>query len=54
MSAEASPKIVIVDESPVRAAILEEGCGKPALPSVVHVSEMHKFASANLLSSIPT
>src|SRR5438128_8563419 len=40
MSAESSPKIVIVDESPIRAAILEEGLREAGFTRVVHVSEM--------------
>ena len=40
MSAEQSPKIVIVDESPIRAAILEEGLLDAGFTSVVHISEM--------------
>ena len=40
MSAEQSPKIVIVDESPIRAAILEEGLREAGFTGVVHVREM--------------
>jgi CheY-like chemotaxis protein len=40
MSAEQSPKIVIVDESPIRAAILEEGLREAGFTGVVHISEM--------------
>src|SRR6266571_3023623 len=40
MSAESSPKIVIVDESPIRAAILEEGLREAGFTRVVHISEM--------------
>src|SRR5260221_3135146 len=40
MSAESSPKIVIVDESPIRAAILQEGLREAGFTRVVHVSEM--------------
>ena len=36
MSAESSPKIVIVDESPIRAAILEEGLREAGFTRVVH------------------
>src|SRR5215204_4103264 len=43
MSAESSPKIVIVDESPIRAAILEEGLREAGFTGVVHISEMHSF-----------
>src|SRR5512139_3141797 len=37
MSAEQSPKIVIVDESPIRAAILEEGLREAGFTQVVHI-----------------
>src|ERR1700685_3713744 len=37
---ESSPKIVIVDESPIRAAILEEGLREAGFTGVVHISEM--------------
>ena len=47
MSAESSPKIVIVDESPIRAAILEEGLREAGFVSVEHIREMH-----NLLARI--
>src|SRR5215470_18029600 len=40
MGAEASPKIVIVDESPIRAAILQEGLREAGFTEVVHISEM--------------
>src|SRR3569833_3460402 len=40
MSAEQSPRIVIVDESPIRAAILEEGIKKAGFTAVVHIREM--------------
>lgn len=43
MAAESSPKIVIVDESPIRAAILEEGLRDAGYSSVVHISEMHSL-----------
>src|SRR5262252_10125784 len=42
MSAE-SPKIVIVDESPIRAAILEEGLRDAGFTGVVHISEMQSL-----------
>jgi response regulator NasT len=42
MSAE-SPKIVIVDESPIRAAILEEGLREAGYTGVVHISEMQSL-----------
>jgi response regulator NasT len=38
-----SPKIVIVDESPIRAAILEEGLREAGYCSVVRISEMHSL-----------
>jgi response regulator NasT len=47
MAAELSPKIVIVDESPIRAAILEEGLREAGFTGVTHISEMH-----NLLARI--
>lgn len=43
MSAELSPKIVIVDESPIRAAILEEGLREAGFTQVVHISEMQSL-----------
>jgi response regulator NasT len=43
MSAEQSPKIVIVDESPVRAAILQEGLREAGFTEVVHISEMQSL-----------
>jgi two-component system, response regulator / RNA-binding antiterminator len=43
MSAEQSPKIVIVDESPIRAAILEEGLREAGYTGVVHISEMQSL-----------
>ena len=43
MSAEQSPKIVIVDESPIRAAILEEGLREAGFTGVVHISEMQSL-----------
>ena len=43
MSAEQSPKIVIVDESPVRAAILEEGLREAGFTQVVHIREMQSL-----------
>jgi two-component system, response regulator / RNA-binding antiterminator len=43
MSAEQSPKIVIVDESPIRAAILEEGLREAGYTGVVHLSEMQSL-----------
>jgi response regulator NasT len=47
MAVEQSPKIVIVDESPIRAAILEEGLREAGFTGVTHISEMH-----NLLARI--
>ncbi len=47
MPNETSPKIVIVDESPIRAAILEEGLREAGYLDVQHISEMH-----NLLARI--
>src|SRR6201985_641373 len=41
--AEQSPKIVIVDESPIRAAILEEGLREAGYTSVVQISEMQSL-----------
>jgi two-component system, response regulator / RNA-binding antiterminator len=38
-----SPKIVIVDESPIRAAILEEGLREAGYTEVVHISEMQSL-----------
>src|SRR3978361_1007592 len=43
MSAESSPKIVIVDESPIRAAILEEGLREAGFTHGVHISEMQSL-----------
>ncbi|RXH24801.1 MULTISPECIES: ANTAR domain-containing protein [Bradyrhizobium] len=43
MSADQSPKIVIVDESPIRAAILEEGLREAGFTQVVHISEMQSL-----------
>jgi response regulator NasT len=47
MAADSSFKIVIVDESPIRAAILKEGLRDAGFSSVEHISEMH-----NLLARI--
>ena len=41
--AEQAPKIVIVDESPIRAAILEGGLREAGYASVVRISEMHSL-----------
>src|SRR6187551_1280598 len=43
MGSETSPKIVIVDESPIRAAILEEGLREAGFTGVTHISEMHNL-----------
>jgi response regulator NasT len=43
MSAEQSPKIVIVDESPIRAAILEEGLREAGFTQVVPIREMQSL-----------
>ena len=43
MGADTSPKIVIVDESPIRAAILEEGLREAGYTEVVHISEMQSL-----------
>ena len=43
MSTEQSPKIVIVDESPIRAAILEEGLREAGYTGVVLISEMQSL-----------
>src|SRR6201747_703179 len=43
MGAESSPKIVIVDESPIRAAILEEGLREAGFTNVIHLSEMQSL-----------
>ena len=43
MSAEQSPKIVIVDESPVRAAILEDGLREAGFTEILHIREMQSL-----------
>ena len=43
MGADQSPKIVIVDESPIRAAILEEGLREAGYTEVVQVNEMQSL-----------
>src|ERR1051325_7448883 len=43
ISADPSPKIVIVDESPIRAAILQEGLREAGFAGVTHISEMHNL-----------
>src|ERR1700681_5076672 len=45
MGAEASPKIVIVDESPIRAAILQEGLREAGFTDVVRIGEMQSLLS---------
>ena len=45
MGAESSPKIAIVDESPIRAAILEEGLREAGYTEVVRISEMQSLLS---------
>jgi response regulator NasT len=47
MGEASSTKIVIVDESPIRAAILEEGLREAGFVGVEHIREMH-----NLLARI--
>lgn len=47
MAAESAPKIAIIDENPIRAAILEEGLREAGFTSVAHVGEM-----SNLLARI--
>jgi len=47
MAADSSFKIVIVDESPIRTAILKEGLRDAGFTSVEHISGMH-----NLLARI--
>ena len=43
MGADSSPKIVIVDESPVRAAILQDGLREAGYSEVVHISQMQSL-----------
>src|SRR6202044_830545 len=43
MGADQTPKIVIVDESPIRAAILEEGLREAGFTGVVRIGEMHSL-----------
>jgi response regulator NasT len=45
MAAESSPKIAIVDESPIRAAILEEGLLEAGFTDVVRIDEMQSLLS---------
>ena len=43
MGADTTPKIVIVDESPIRAAILQEGLREAGYTEVVQVNEMQSL-----------
>jgi len=43
MGADTTPKIVIVDESPIRAAILQEGLREAGFTEVVNISEMQSL-----------
>jgi two-component system, response regulator / RNA-binding antiterminator len=43
MGADTTPKIVIVDESPIRATILQEGLREAGFTEVVHISEMQSL-----------
>jgi two-component system, response regulator / RNA-binding antiterminator len=45
MGSEQSPKIAIVDESPIRAAILEEGLREAGFTDVVRIDEMQSLLS---------
>ena len=45
MGSESSPKIAIVDESPIRAAILEEGLRDAGFTDVVRIDEMQSLLS---------
>jgi response regulator NasT len=45
MGTESSPKIAIVDESPIRAAILEEGLREAGYTDVVRFGEMQHLLS---------
>jgi response regulator NasT len=45
MGADSSPKIAIVDESPIRAAILEEGLREAGYTDVVRIGEMQSLLS---------
>jgi two-component system, response regulator / RNA-binding antiterminator len=45
MGVESSPKIAIVDESPIRAAILEEGLREAGFTDVVRIDEMQSLLS---------
>src|SRR5436190_14811077 len=52
MSAESSPKIVIVDENPIRAAILEEGLREAGFVGVEHIREMNNLL-ARIFALVP-
>src|SRR2546430_1596951 len=43
MSAEQSPKIVMVEESPIRAAMREEGVGEAGFPGGVPIGERQRL-----------
>ncbi|MDE1933338.1 ANTAR domain-containing response regulator [Bradyrhizobium sp.] len=43
MGGESSPKIAIVDESPIRAALLEEGLREAGYTDVVRIGEMQSL-----------
>ena len=45
MGAESSPRIAIFDESPIRAAILEEGLREAGYTEVVRIGEMQSLLS---------
>jgi response regulator NasT len=45
MASDSSPKIVIVDESPIRAAILQEGLREAGFTDVVRIGEMQSLLS---------
>jgi len=45
MGAEQSPRIVIIDESPIRAAILQEGLREAGYTEVVHIAETQSLLS---------
>jgi two-component system, response regulator / RNA-binding antiterminator len=45
MGTESSPKIAIVDESPIRAAILQEGLREAGYTDIVRIGEMENLLS---------
>jgi len=45
MGAEQSPRIVIIDESPIRAAILQGGLREAGYTEVVHIAETQSLLS---------